>query len=88
MTTANNSQAVTIFILGLLGLVSCQILSPVALIMGNNYLAECEAQGIEPDGLGKAGRILGIVGTVLLALTFLLVLLYVGLVGAVIAMDL
>lgn len=73
---SNNNQAMTVFVLGLLSVISCQILGPVALIMGNNYMAQCEMDGVEPDGLGKAGRILGIVGTVFLGLGIVFGLLY------------
>jgi len=78
------SQGTTIFVLGLLSLLACQILGPVALIMGNGYIARCHEMGVEPDGLGKAGRILGIIGTVYLALVVVLVVLYfVAIIGLV-----
>ena len=64
--TANNPTVV--FVLGLLSLLCCQILGPVAWIMGNNYVNECYAFGIQPDGLGQAGRILGMVGTAIFVL--------------------
>ena len=57
------------FVLGLLGLITgCLILSPIAWSMGNDYEKKCRAAGHEPDGLGVAGRIMGIIGTALLAL--------------------
>lgn len=84
---STDNRATVIFVLGLLSLVSCQILGPVAFVMGNAYMRDCEAMGEEPDGLAKAGRVMGIIGTVFLALTVVLLLLYMVLIGAVIAMD-
>jgi len=59
-------QSTTVLVLGILGIVLAGILSPIAWHMGNKALREC-ATGMytAPDQL-KAGRILGIVGTVLL----------------------
>lgn len=54
---------VTVFVLGLLGLLLCPILAPVAWIMGNSYMAKCRAMSAEPEGLAVAGRILGIIGS-------------------------
>jgi uncharacterized membrane protein YjgN (DUF898 family) len=79
------SKGTTVFVLGLLGIVACQILAPIALVMGNSYIAQCNELGVEPDGLGKAGRILGIVGTVLFALGLIFVVLYFVLIFGLIA---
>ena len=65
---ATKNDAIVIFVLGLLGLVVCQILAPVAWRKGNTYRNVCMIGGMQPDGLGVAGRWLGIVGTVLLVL--------------------
>ena len=83
----SDNRATTIFVLGLLSLVSCQILGPVAFVMGNSYLRDCAAMDVEPDGLAKAGRIMGMIGSVLLILTFVFVVLYVGVIAAVIALE-
>jgi hypothetical protein len=61
-------SATTPFILGLLGLVACQILAPFAWISANNYEAQCRSMGYQPEGIGTAGKIMGIIGTVLLIL--------------------
>lgn len=76
------SQATTILVLGIIGIVLCQLLGPVAWIMGNNELQAIDAGRRAPEnrGTANAGRILGIISTVLLAL-FLLFLVFV-LVGA------
>lgn len=71
---ATKSDATTVFILGLLGILVCQLLAPVAWSKGNTYRQVCMIHGVEPDGLGVAGRVLGIVGTGLLVLSLLWVL--------------
>lgn len=61
-----------VLVLGLLGIVFCQVLGPVALVMGRNALREIDARppGTYANrGIVQAGWICGIVGTVLLALT-------------------
>ncbi len=75
------SQATTILVLGILGVVVCQFLAPVAWVMGNNELQAIDAGRRNPEnrGTANAGRILGIVGTVLMAIgIFLVILLLVG----------
>lgn len=57
--------ATTVFVLGLIGLLCCQILGIVAWILGNNYLKRCRQMNVQPEGLAVAGRILGIMATVL-----------------------
>lgn len=60
--------AVAVFVLGLLGLLLCQVLGIFAWVMGNSYMAKCQAMSVEPEGLAVAGRILGIIATCLLIL--------------------
>ena len=67
--------ATTVFILGLLGMILCPILGPIAWVQGNSYTAECRNRRVEPEGLGVAGRILGIIATVLLILGVVIVVL-------------
>ncbi len=82
----NHPQSNTVLILGILGLVVCQILGPFAWTMGNRVLAEIDASGGQVGGRETAnvGRILGIVSTVLLGLGVLMVALFLvfGLIGA------
>jgi hypothetical protein len=61
-----------ILVLGILGLVVCGFLGPVAWIMGNTDLKEIRAGRMDPEGEGltNGGRILGIISTVLLVLSF------------------
>jgi hypothetical protein len=72
----DHSRATTIFVLGLLSLVMCQILGPVALVMGNSYRKECAYAGVEPEGLGTAGWVMGIISSILMVFTFGILLLY------------
>ena len=56
--------ASTIFILGLLGLLLCQILGIIAWVQGNTYMQKCRNMGVEPEGIAVAGRILGIISSI------------------------
>jgi hypothetical protein len=67
-------QGTTILVLGILSLVICGLLGPVAWVMGNNAIAEIDRNPSAYSNRGsvQAGRICGIVATVLLVV-FLLV---------------
>lgn len=60
--------ATTVFVLGVLGLILCAPLGIAAWVMGNSYANRCRALSVEPETLGVAGRILGIISTCLLGL--------------------
>ena len=62
-------------ILGIVGLVVCQVVSPFAWVMGNRVIAEIDASNGQLGGRSNAnaGRILGIVGTALIGLALLVV---------------
>jgi hypothetical protein len=60
-------------VLGIIGLLLCQFLSPVAWAMGSSYEKKCRREGRSPSGAGTAGRILGIIGTVILFLALMLI---------------
>jgi hypothetical protein len=62
--------ATTVFVLGLLSLIMCAPLGIFAWIYGNGYLSQCRAMGVEPDGLGVAGRILGMIACIFMLLGF------------------
>ena len=70
-TMANKKPegAVTVFILGLLGLLLCQILGIIAWVMGDSYMERCRSAGVTPEGLAIAGRIMGIIATALLTIS-------------------
>lgn len=70
---APNNRPTIILVLGILGVVCCGLLAPVAWVMGSSELKAIRA-GTSPasgEGLSKAGMILGIIGTVLLVLSLL-----------------
>ena len=64
------SQSTTILVLGILGLVLCQVLGPIAWVMGNKELEAIDSGRRPPEnrGTANAGRILGIIGTIFLAI--------------------
>lgn len=72
-------RGVMLLVLGILSIVFCQILGPIAWIMGKGDLAKINAGQMDPTGrdLTKVGMICGIIGTVLLALSVVLSLLWV-----------
>ena len=63
----SDNRATIIFVLGVLGIFVCQILAPVAWVMGNAYNRDCILEGSDTQQLGNVGRIMGIIGTALLA---------------------
>ncbi len=67
--------AVTIFVLGLLGLLMCQVLGVIAWIQGNEYKQRCRELGVRPDSLTEAGWVLGIIATLILVGALLLTML-------------
>jgi hypothetical protein len=73
------SQATTILVLGILGLILCQVLAPFAWVMGNKELAAIDSGLRSPENrsTANAGKILGIIGTVLLGLALIAVILFV-----------
>lgn len=78
-----SSQATTVLVLGIIGIVACQLLGPVAWVMGNNEIEAIDAGRRAPEnrGTANAGRILGIVSTVLLAIGIIFLILFI--VGAI-----
>jgi hypothetical protein len=82
-------QGTTVLVLGILSIVLCQILGPIAWVMGNNAIAEIDANPAAYSNRGsvQAGRICGIVGTVLLALVVLYVIFVIVVLGAVASSD-
>jgi hypothetical protein len=66
---ATSNRATISLVLGIVGLVCCQIAAPFAWYMGNKELAAIAA-GTSPasnEGMAKAGKIIGIIGTLLIA---------------------
>ena len=72
----DHPQATLILVLGIIGLVTCQILGPFAWVMGNRVVAEIDASNgaIGGRSTANAGRICGIVASILLILTVVFVI--------------
>jgi len=72
-------RGVLILVLGILSLVVCAILGPFAWIMGKGDLKRIDAGAMDREGRGltQAGMICGIISSILLALSFALLMLYV-----------
>jgi TRAP-type C4-dicarboxylate transport system permease small subunit len=66
----DHPRATMSLILGILGLVICGVIAPFAWNMGKKTMNEIDASGGQLGGRGmaQAGYIMGIIGTVLLAL--------------------
>ena len=68
-----------ILAVGILSLLLCGLLGPVAWIMGSNHIKHCRRYRIRPDGSAQAGYYLGIIGTLLLVIS----LIYLVIVGII-----
>ncbi|GGD20993.1 DUF4190 domain-containing protein [Nocardioides daphniae] len=70
-------RGTTVLVLGILGLVCCGFLAPVAWVMGASADNDVKAYPGRYSNAGsiKAGKILGIIGTAIIVLTFLAVML-------------
>ncbi len=71
-----HSSATTILVLGILSLVVCSVLGPFAWHQGNKEMERIQAGLVDPSthGMASAGRICGIVATVLMGISFLVVM--------------
>jgi hypothetical protein len=72
--TGNHPQGTLVLVLGIAGLLVAGILSPVAWVLGSRALKEIRATGLHPanEQLLVVGRVLGIIGTLLLVLAVVL----------------
>jgi hypothetical protein len=63
-------------VLGILGILVCQVVAPFAMVIGRRAVKEIDASNgaIGGRGSAQAGYIMGIIGTVLLALGVLIVI--------------
>lgn len=80
---AEESQATIILVLGILGLVICGLLGPVAWVMGNNEVQAIDAGRRPPENrqMANIGRILGIIATALIVLGILFFIVVIGIGG-------
>jgi hypothetical protein len=72
----NDSQATLSLVFGIIGVLCCGVLAPVALFIGNSSRRRIQASGgaLGGSGLATAGFVLGIIGTVFLAIEILIVI--------------
>ena len=70
-------RGAVILVLGILGLIICAPLSIAAWVMGSGDMKEIDAGRMDPAGRGttEAGKICGIIGTILMVISFMLVIL-------------
>ena len=76
----NPSNAVTALVLGILGIVLCPLLGPVAWVLGRKGEQEVDAAGgaVGGRGMATAGKVLGIIGTFLIVVVVVALLLLVA----------
>ena len=76
-------RGTVILVLGILGIVLCAPLGIVAWVMGSGDLKEMDAGTMDPSGRGntQAGKICGIIGTILLVIAVIIGFLFVVLFG-------
>lgn len=74
------SQATTAMVLGILSLVLCSLLSPFAWGIANKELREIRAgrRDSANTGTANAGKVLGIIGTVLLMVTVVVIIILIA----------
>jgi uncharacterized protein DUF4190 len=72
----DDSQATTALVLGIVGLVVCELVAPFALVIGRNSMRRIDQSGGQLGGRGKAqaGFVMGLIGTVLLAIGIVVVI--------------
>ena len=78
--TQLHARAMTIFVLGIIGIAVCGFAAPVAWMMGISYRSRCLEAGESEQSFGMIGRILGMIGTMVFVATTLLV-------GAILAVE-
>jgi hypothetical protein len=62
----------TILVMGILSLVVCAPLGIAAWIQGNTYMKRCKEIGVEPEGSAVAGRICGMIASILMLVILVL----------------
>ncbi|WP_239489113.1 DUF4190 domain-containing protein [Luteitalea sp. TBR-22] len=74
------SKATMAVVVGVLGIVCCGFLAPVAWYLGNEELKHIDAGRIAESnrGMAQVAKILGIIGTILLGLALLWILFFGG----------
>jgi hypothetical protein len=75
-----SSKATMSLVLGVLGIICCGLLAPVAWYMSNEELKNIDAGRVAESnrGMAQVAKILGIIGTILLGLGLLWIILFGG----------
>ena len=78
-----------ILVLGILGIVACQLCAPFAWLMGKKDLQEMAAGRMDPEGKGltQAGMYLGLIGTIMIVLGIVMVIVWLLFVGVAIGLQ-
>lgn len=78
--TQQSSKATIAVVVGVLGIVCCGLLAPVAWYLGNEEIKAIDAGRLSETnrGMAQVGKILGIIGSILLVLGLLWVLFFGG----------
>lgn len=78
--TPQASRATMAVVMGVLGIICCGFLAPVAWYLGNEELKHIDARRISETnrGMAQVAKILGIIGTVLLGLGLLWLMFFGG----------
>jgi hypothetical protein len=81
MTASKSSQPTIALVLGILSILCCPILGPIAWYIGSQELKNIAAGSADAsgEGLARAGKILGIVGTIFIVFWILWIALWGGL---------
>jgi hypothetical protein len=76
----DHPQATTALVLGILGIVLCQVIAPFAWSTGKKAVDQIDASGgrLGGRGMAQAGYVMGVIGTVLLGLYLLFLVAVVG----------
>lgn len=78
ITATRPHRGTLLLVLGIAGIVFCQLLCPIVWILANGDLADIRSGRMDPEGRGltQASLVLGIVGTVLLLAPLVLIVLF------------
>lgn len=74
----SRDEATVPLIIGIIGVSLCNLISPVAWVMGHRLREQARRERREPSGTATAAWVLGIVGTILLCLSACLVTVYIA----------
>ncbi|KAA1421362.1 DUF4190 domain-containing protein [Nocardioides humilatus] len=80
--TPDHPEAQMVLILGILGMAVCQVIAPFAWVKGARVKKEIDASGGRLGGRSQAqiGYVLGIVGSIMMIVSLVFVVFYIGIV--------